>query len=246
MPGRQKKKDKSIIPVLFTLGIIGWGFFAIDRLTSPSLNNKDSVIIKDIPENKRTHHSRDNNYVKNFFQSVFSDVMEDDMISSSSKEIDKIEKREDNTTSTKEEVESSKEVLDEREETIKIYFYKLDKNGNPQLVWLKKNVSSENILLETFQINISPPDSRYSLVDSFPNRPQLLNAVKKGKNIGLYFNQNFIKGSSIEMIRYQLKQLLQTARQFKGIHGIQIFVNGKNLSSIGVDGLSIPEVITNI
>ncbi len=31
---KKTKKEHSIVPVLFTLGVIGWGFFAIDRLTS--------------------------------------------------------------------------------------------------------------------------------------------------------------------------------------------------------------------
>ena len=35
MPARRNiKKEKQVIPILFTLGIIAWGFFAIDRLTS--------------------------------------------------------------------------------------------------------------------------------------------------------------------------------------------------------------------
>ena len=32
----KKKNNHSIVPVIFTLGVIGWGFFAIDRLTAPA------------------------------------------------------------------------------------------------------------------------------------------------------------------------------------------------------------------
>lgn len=244
MPARSKKKEKSIIPVLFTLGVIGWGFFAIDRLTKDETRKESNLIIKDIPNNNR-NKSNENSYIKKFFKIVFSDVLEEDKtIKTENSAIEKIHSEQKIDSTKRSEVKITDDSI--HEISVKIYYYKLDKNGNPVLVWLQRKVDYDHYITETFKQNISKPADGYNLLDSFPNRPHLIRALKKDDTIDLYFNRKLIEGASLETIRYQLRQLLQTARQFNGINGIKVFVDGENLSDVGVDGLSIPEVITRI
>ena len=55
---RRSKKNGSIVPVLFTIGIIGWGFFAIDRLTAP-LQEGDEIITHNANYSAKTRETRE-------------------------------------------------------------------------------------------------------------------------------------------------------------------------------------------
>ena len=55
---RRYKKKNSMVPVLFTIGIIGWGFFAIDRLTAP-LQSGDEIITQSANYSRKHTKERD-------------------------------------------------------------------------------------------------------------------------------------------------------------------------------------------
>ncbi|MDH5717240.1 MAG: GerMN domain-containing protein [Spirochaetia bacterium] len=68
---RSKKQESSVVPVLFTLGIIGWGFFAIDRLTKPlAVSAKDDMIAiqEEEPKSFRSYSNERN--TNNFTEKI--------------------------------------------------------------------------------------------------------------------------------------------------------------------------------
>ncbi len=236
MPAKKKTNEKNIIPVLFTLGVIGWGFFAIDRLTVSGNKETEPVQYRNIEKKNNTGNSSS---VSKFFKSVFSGVYEDDILNHPAPTAQKTEKIPSPPNAESHEEESG-------DKNVKIYMYRLDKTDQPALTWKNVTVEDKNMVSTAFHLLLKPPAEGEDFIDSFPNRPELDKVVMKDGVIHLYFDSSFIHGNSLEMIRFQVRQLLATARQFEGVSGIKIFISGTNISRMGVDGLHLPETITRI
>jgi len=267
---KNKKKDKSIIPVIFTIGVIGWGFFAIDRLTEPyiSKNNLNSgqPVSKNINANgykqpvffkalesaftslktnkqKITEESKitEQEHLPVIPETKLNLSLLDQKYSNEEPFIDKTEPAIDNFKTENHQLTSNKQ-------TYKLYFYQELPSGELKLTEITKTANEKVSLIEIYADLIKGPENRpenKNFADTFIIKPALINVSRNDKTIVLNFNDSFGHGVSFEMLQMQISQLLQTAKQFPSVESIKILINNKNVVSLGGDGLNVPEIINN-
>lgn len=312
---KKTKKEHSIVPVLFTLGVIGWGFFAIDRLTSGAAGDPNSWEAKSKP--RTTHNAptgRESSAWKKsiggFLTSMGEQINKPEsdpdsqylpVINDSKLDVSLTRQDSDynprprdasppnsqplsapsntapsNTapvstaplatpltpldSDSRREGQSQQYApkaaqpqaappaatldLNARYPNPRVYFYQEQPDGEITL----KGVSAGRALSvqELFsQLIVGPSQSEREnyFIDSFPVKPTVIDISVEGSSIVLNFDDNFGHGVSFRTLDLQLKQFLQTAKQFPGINSIKIHVHGRQAQSVGGDGLTIPEVI---
>lgn len=238
---RNQKNDKSLVPILFTIGVIGWGFFAIDRILAPPV---------DLSEKKNVKSQKYD--APNGFKAWLLKIIE-------SKSDSKITA----TRNIPREVISPSrlEVLPEdpiadfglkaerqKIQQVKIFLYALDKNGDLTLKTLNREVPFEDVVGSALQEVINGPTSneeRKNIIDSFPAKPMILGIQKNQKTLVLNLDDQFGVGISFQSLKLQLKQLWKTASQF-GIEALKIRINGQDVKHLGGDGAPLPSVITAV
>jgi len=267
---KTKKKDKSIIPVIFTIGVIGWGFFAIDRLTEPYISknnmNSEEPVSKNINASgykqpvlfkalENAFTSLKTNEQKTMPESKITEqehlpVIPETKLNLSlldqkySNEEPFIDKTEPETTNFKTENQQSAK----NKQTYKLYFYQELPSGELKLTEIIKTANEKVSLTEIYADLIKGPENKpenKNFADTFIIKPALINVSRYDKTIILNFNDSFGQGVSFEMLQMQISQLLQTAKQFPSVESIKILINNKNVVSLGGDGLNVPEIINN-
>ena len=257
-PYKRRKKNHSIVPVLFTLGVIGWGFFAIDRLTSP-LNPVEKLTQSSNYSTPRTEGKTDS----------WKKKLSDWIVGLESKENTPPE----TTTSPNiailpvipddtldlqinREVSQPNVPIPEANAFVEpkppslyyqnpvLYFYTDSMSDNLEL---RKYATSEKLTLkQVFTGLIQGPSftlQRSDLIDSFPTKPVVLDVEIKKDILVLDLNENFGMGVSFETLKLQINQIWLTARQFSGIRSLKILINGQAKQALGSDGFNIPELI---
>ena len=243
----KKKKESQLIPVLFTIGIIGWGFFAIDRLTSSQLENE--LKIKNNFHNVPVRVNQPNNSflreVKEWISMKLTRLVSENL-------------KKDNLAVLSEASLHLGEVKDIQTKKIKsdnhnlinakLYFYKAYASSM-KLYPVERQISlqgSENIEKAVFRELLAGPNGNErvsNFLDSFPQKIKILSAKQNGNVMTINFKNSFSFGVSHQMIKSQLKQLLATAKEFKGISKIKLMSNNKPLKKLGSDGLILPKLI---
>lgn len=246
----RSKKKYSLIPVLFTLGIIGWGFFAIDRLTRPMAENNELYThSSDLP-----HKAAENAKAKpepSWKNRVLGLIQEIESTRKTEKAATQAETLEiagaDPLAASNFQPVEMPEAEKAPATTVRLYFYQFEDEKDPVLKPVNRQVgSSQDKLQQTFELLIKGPDLKektQNLLDTFPLKPALKNVQQQKNLLVLDFDDRFGMAATHEMIRYQLAQLLQTAVQFRGIESIRITINGKMVRQLGGDGMQIPETI---
>ena len=255
---KNTRKD-SLIPILFTLGVIGWGFFAIDRLTTEK--NPESVLLNDKKTERNARASSKKNSSSNWKASVLK-WLNDSLASTDNREALKNVSTQRSTQAGADASKDRLPIINEdmklqpvNEEmsltSLKLYFYEI-KNGNNVVLKSVKRPVQKRPLLRTAKMAIEllvkgPIGSEQlrDFTDSFPNKPVLISINLKDSNLVLNFDEKFGQGISFQMLRYQISQLLFTAKQFPGIKSITILIRNKQIKHLGGDGLSIPPVINS-
>lgn len=246
----KKKSTHSIVPVIFTLGVIGWGFFAIDRLTSPSAPEQGWNSQVNTSHNQGSSQSSWKRSLKGFLSSFAGSGEESQnsqKVSDAPASIPimpepQFQQQEAQAPTPQKSFESP-----EKQYTKKayIYFYREHESQELSLEKSAREFKSAS-LKELFTALIHGPSSgelNYNFLDSFPVKPTLLEARREGSIIVLDFDDNFGLGVSFETLDLQIKQLYHTARQFQGVDSIQILIDGRSIEHAGSDGLVIPKII---
>lgn len=261
--GKTSKQQNSIVPVIFAIGVIGWGFFAIDRLTAPErpLKKNHYTIANHKPEENQpgtfkkwlgeiflapesTKKTRPEEEIP-----VVNDFSADSLSQAKSHSSQRSE-----TTSEENAAISSEETIADQNSTtseaVYIYLYQVDvKTDDAVLRKVLRPVKNSGALAirDAIKMVIAGPDTEEkfnNFIDSFKHKP-LLNNVDIHRNIvTLDFADEFGASSSLQTLKYQLKQLYTTVSGFESITAMRITHNGKQLQSLGGDGLNIPSLIT--
>lgn len=247
-PVKSAANDRSLVPILFTIGVIGWGFFAIDRLLSPEMKriqnnggpkiesakdteNSWSSWLLDYIESKSSKNKKVNdtrNVPSRFEQSQPENnmpILGDDPITG-----------------------FSMEAQQQLQKNVYIYLYALDREGNPVLKRLTRRVSSEDQMGSALQEVINGPTSaeeQKDFIDSFPAKPMILNVEKIRETLVLDLDDQFGVGVSFQSLRFQLQQLWKTASQFSGVKSLKIRINGREVKHLGGDGTPLPSLIND-
>ena len=251
--GGTKKKETSIIPVLLTLGVIGWGFFAIDRLISKG-DSFDEIQSKNVSKKKQDQ----SNSWRHSLLSWVNGVLGDEKTKPKLKEMPKAKTEIKSLDTTKTginnevEIETEKDKITNNENLsrIKLYFYQLNGDKAPILRSSYRKINKENQMRQiskALRLLIQGPIGSELLKDyanPFTNKPRLLSIRKESSNLALNFNSRFGQGVSFQMQKLQIKQLVYTATSFSGINSITLKINNRAIKSIGGDGLLLPNRIT--
>ena len=236
-------KNSRLVPVLFTLGVIGWGFFAIDRLTSsgnPSYNEYN-VEARDYVHNSE----KDNKSWKKTAEEYLGRFMD----RSKNKKDDRDPETEnwtivnEETSKPVEEKETEVETPAEKQNHAYYLYYYQEADGRLKLSQIERKAKGPVNLTSVFKEIISGPSSvknNKKMVDSFPVKPAVIGAHIKNSTLFLDLDDNFGHGISFQTAELQLEQIMKTSSQFKNISSVQLLINGEEVDSIPVDGLSIP------
>ncbi|MDH5721023.1 MAG: GerMN domain-containing protein [Spirochaetia bacterium] len=265
---KKNKNEQNIVPILFTFGVIGWGFFAIDRLTAPFSKNENNKVteqhnktqsFRSYAENKQSNHvieslrtwiseaieskvEKNKKNKKNEIPIVSDKILEKNILEENTDDMAVIKPKTFPKTFSK----TFKE--EQKTPSVKLYYYE-NKDDFLQFYSFNKKLDGDerlNIFEKTFLALISGPEEREKStghIDSFVQKPVLNHAYKKENVLILDFDENFTVGLSFEMIRFQISQFLKTALQFQGIDSIQIKINGKERKHLEGDGLALPTLI---
>lgn len=261
----QKKNQNSMVPIIFTLGIISWVFFVTDRLTKPAqeqLPIEQPTRVHNVSpvQNKNSWKNSLLDFVDSFDKKKKQKAVRqkqdgslsviDEKDSSFIQQYSPVKEKNNKQFSEQPQEKHipSENLSTQNTADVHIYLFQYDGNEYPELVAVKRAVNSfqneQDFFTKTFRYVIAgPTNTESSFVDSFPVKPILHNVQKTDDTLLLNFNEDFGRGVSFPMLQLQLEQLLKTATAFQGIHNISIAINGKPQSYVGGDGLAIPDII---
>jgi len=220
--------------LIFTLGVLGWGFFAIDRLIDKNQQENFHNLNINQKIKKKT------NQEWSIRKKIADWLINNQGSSHKKKKIAKIVKIQ----------QEDKKIVTDYNNKAHLYFYLIDANENLHLkkykIKLTEKLNSEEILSIIIKKIISGHSIKNNnIIDSFPIKPRLLSASIKNNVAELNFNDDFGKGVSFQTLKYQIKQILKTASGIQDINSIRILINNKRVNHIGGDGLILPSLITN-
>jgi spore germination protein GerM len=261
-----------LIPLLFTLGVIGWGFYAIEKLSPleekafESSNIGTGAWVKQSKEKTGIRkwllseiESMSSKKKGNSSTTDASDrslaIIADERSFAAPEEIVKDNSERDSWTpvdddlsndsviKSKNSEKNQQSFLAPGERTFSVYFYTLDDTGEPVLKEFNKSTSSLGIAKAILLQLIHGAESAGGL-DTFPVKPRVNSVKVENRIIVLDFGANFGLGVSPELFAYQLIQIHKSLTRLRSIDSIQIRINGHKPESIGSHGLRLPENIT--
>ncbi|MES0489445.1 MAG: GerMN domain-containing protein [Leptospirales bacterium] len=269
----KKKKNHSIVPVLFTLGVIGWGFFAIDRLTSSQNANEDITQSSNYSQS-RAEVKTDSwkKKLSDWISGFEEEKKQNTTPTVTSQNIPNLPVIPDKTLDiqinrqiSRPNVPDNSNIPDNPDNHTNpipidparveaqtgglyynnpiLYFY-TDDSG---ILELKKYTVSQKLTLKQVFIGLIKGPSftleRSDLIDSFPGKPLVLGVKIEQDILIIDLNENFGMGVSFETLKLQINQIWLTARQFSGVRSLKILINGQAKQTLGSDGFNVPELI---
>ena len=247
-----------MVTILFVLGIIGWGFFAIDRLTDNDRGVKSTKVqgraLGQEAGWKKTARdwltrklSSDGGGKDNEAQSVSRNIpLEPEP--KGLKRQDFVEEPIDAPVAEEAAAAAAAAKPETGETTpVTFLFYKLNTKGNPVLSRVRRDLAEDKSDLKSMisQLikgpTIGEQDKDY--IDSFIRKPRILGAgVESGCGF-VNFDSSFGAGVSYQTLRFQIQQIFRNMEAWKGVHCLELRVRGKHSSHLGSDGLYLPKRI---
>ncbi|WP_165780287.1 GerMN domain-containing protein [Leptospira saintgironsiae] len=146
---------------------------------------------------------------------------------------------------------SPKIRLDHSPGEIKLYFLKFYGRGNKshsRLVQLKRKFDhGDKILFILKELTKGPSsdEKTQGVLNALPNRMEYSKeySVENGV-LKLYLGPDFEAGAGPELLKDRVDQICYSILENSELRGIRLFINGKQVRSLGGVGLPIPEVLT--
>jgi spore germination protein GerM len=258
---RKSNNDgQSLVTILFALGIIGWGFFAIDRLTEDGADPKSSRIkghvagrtsgwkrdVRDWLNSKLGSDSspeatlRKQTVHRNLPESELGGIpvlpepegLEAESLLGAAEQIP---------------TDGQHDADDKSGEKTAMLFYRLNKKGQPVLTRVKRKLAAANSgldqMLESLIKGPTPPEIDRDFIDSFIRKPRVRSVAISGRCAVVDFDKNFGAGVSYQTMRFQVQQIFQNLHLWKRISCLEIKINGRHNPHMGSDGLYFPKRI---
>jgi len=249
----KKQGGPSLVPVLFTIGVIGWGFFAIDRLTTPSYRVRSETPTMQRSSNYSKPTDKSQSWKETFRKTLgfFHKETQPAPKQNTTAQIPILP--EENYTPVQNDPPATvahQEVTNQRltppelpTEGRSLYFYKEDHNG---FTLEKITLNHDLSLKELFSAVIRGPSSaNTTLIDSFPVKPTVNHVAISGDTVEIDLDDNFGFGVSYQTLNLQIAQFLAVARQLPGVINITIKINGQTGIAVGSDGVVLPDRINS-
>jgi len=239
---KQSSDSSSLVTILFVLGIIGWGFFAIDRLTE-SDQAAPRGSIKGRATGQDAGWRRD---VRNWLTRRISSTP-DSKRPVQGESLSNVPQVDRGALATDEVPVLSEPSGLKAEGSNSIYLYKLNSKGQPVLAKVERQSLAQSESLREYIESVirGPTESEVEkdFIDSFIRKPKILSAKLADTCVLINFDNKFGAGVSHQVLRYQIKQIFRNIRQIQQVDCLKILVSGKHQAHLGADGLAIPERI---
>lgn len=260
--GKNKGDGQNLVTILFVLGVIGWGFFAIDRLTdsdtaqrSPRIQGRASGQeaswkkgmrdwlsqrlgsgAQSAPHGQRTARG----------EAVSRNIARD--------EIPLVQEPRGLKPQPDDHIELLTEPHDleaegERQagKKLPVYLYRLNSRGQPVLSQVRRQLAgSEADLAHRLNLVIRGPtqaESEKDYIDSFIRKPRILGASLHDGCAVVDFDQNFGAGVSYQTLKFQIRQIFRNTQAWTSSKCLEITVRGKYQPHLGTDGIYFPRRI---
>lgn len=251
--GKSTGTNQNLVTILFVLGIIGWGFFAIDRLTetegSPrGVRSQGRALGQEAGWkktardwlNKKLSSSTDKRPAPD--GSVSRNIPQEDLVPVMPEPKGLKMDREDEAPGSEKRIEIGDSVTD----STVFLFYRLNSKGQPVLARLQRPPGEDLDLKSRVGELIKGPsiaEQDKDFIDSFVRKPRILGARMDGTCAVINFDQNFGAGVSYQTLRFQVQQIFRNIALWENATCLELKVGGKYSPHLGSDGLFFPKRI---
>lgn len=237
------------------LGIIGWGFFAIDRLTdsnstvkSPRIQGRASGQEAGWKKSVREWLARSLNGTEPAgnagAERISRNVGADEIPLVPDPKGLKIDNPEQRELLTEREATTELEALGRE---VPLYLYRLNSRGKPVLSQVRRRLEKGNDnLVHLLGLVIRGPtageiDKDY--IDSFVRKPRILGASVQDGCAVVDFDSNFGAGVSHQTLKFQIRQIFRNLQAWTKTPCLQLTVRGQYHPHLGTDGIYVPRRI---
>ncbi len=255
--GRSGKKSsgdgQNLVTILFVLGVIGWGFFAIDRLTdsdtgakTPRIQGRASGqesawkkgmrdwLARSLGSKEASASGRAESISRNIGTNEIPLLPEPKGL-----KIDSAEPRELLTESN---------PIQEAEDqglTLPVYLYRLNSKGQPVLSQVRRRLAKADAdLVHRLALVIRGPtaaETDRDYIDSFIRKPRILGASMHDGCAVIDFDSGFGAGVSHQTLKFQIRQLFRNVEAWTKAKCLELTVRGKYQPHLGTDGIYFPK-----
>lgn len=257
---QSSENSQNLVTILFVLGIIGWGFFAIDRLTEGDGVNKGIRSHgRALGQEAGWKKSARDWLNKKLSSSPGKNTEPANTVSRNipQQEIDRVGRSTVPILAEPEGLKIDEEILTKPESpenspnpdasSAFFMFYKLNQKGQPVLTRIRRNVESDDLSLKSRLAElIKGPSAREQdkdFIDSFVRKPRVLGAQMEGSCAVVNFDRNFGAGVSYQTLRFQIRQIYRNIELWQHAKCLELRIGGKYTPYLGTDGLFFPKRI---
>lgn len=268
-----KPGGSQLIPLLFTLGVIGWGFYAIEKLSPPA---EDELGVSNVGTGSWVKQSQERQGIRRWLLDEIEEMSSDkrpESIKESAENLEIIandqayagndqivpsralEEESSGWTQIDDDLsqgadqeavatpQSSRIFMEPGDRLFSVYYYVLSSSGTPELRKFQRSTNSLGVAKAALTHLIHGARDSGAL-ETFPIKPEVRSINVSDKVLVIDFDQNFGIGVSTEIFLYQLQQIHKTLTQLSTVNAISIRINGQVPTSIGSHGIRLPEKIT--
>lgn len=147
--------------------------------------------------------------------------------------------------------EEGKRILGDKEEkekienTVKIYFLKLNSDGISEIYISKRELKDIN-LNNVIKLLLKGPNSEernMGVYSEIPNGTKLLSVMESDDKIIINLNSDFQYGGGTDSVNNRLRQLIKTVVNISPDKNIYLYLDGKQADVLGGDGVIITQPI---
>ena len=132
---------------------------------------------------------------------------------------------------------------DKIENTTKIYFLKLNKDGTTKIYVAKRELKNKD-LTSAIKSLLKGPDAderKAGVYSEIPSGTKLLSVIDSDSKIIINLNDTFQYGGGTDSINYRLEQLVKTVVAIKPDKNLYLYIDGKQVDVMGGDGVMITQ-----
>jgi spore germination protein GerM len=237
---KSSESGQSLVTILFVLGVVGWGFFAIDRLTESEQSTRPSRM----QGRALGHESGWKKNVRDWLNKRLSSSPQAETEQTEHTVSRNIPLAPDPQGLRREELPS--EDLAAAGESASFLLYKLNSRGQPVLTQVRRELRNSQDLKGMVSQLIRGPSLKEQdaeFIDSFIRKPRVIGARVAGSCAQVNLDSSFGAGVSYQTLRYQILQIFRNVEAWQGVSCLELQVQGRYMSHLGSDGLFMPRRI---
>lgn len=247
--------SQNLVTILFVLGVIGWGFFAIDRLTDTEGGRKNPKVQGRASGQEAGWKKTARDWLTKKLSSSEAPEKHDTESPSVSRNVPQGEipllpepgglSRAQQLPEEEETLTQNREV--EAPESAEFLLYRLNNKGQPVLAKVKRSLGEgkgdARQMLGVLIKGPTPAETERDFIDSFVRKPRVLSVARAGSCAVVDFDANFGAGVSYQTLRFQIEQIYRNLKQWTGSKCLELKVRGQYTPHLGSDGIFFPKRI---